>query len=89
VFPEFFSHELNPLSIGGHIIGWLNDYRSYLQVRNELNRLRQEVQKPGACRLAAEYLVGNLNPAPGKSERIAVYDEAISTGATSPLISHS
>jgi lipid-A-disaccharide synthase len=89
VFPEFFSHELNPLSIGGHIIGWLNDYRSYLQVRNELNRLRQEVQKPGACRLAAEYLVGNLNPAPGKSERIAVYDVAISTGATSPLISRS
>ncbi|MFL5245463.1 MAG: lipid-A-disaccharide synthase [Gemmataceae bacterium] len=89
VFPEFFSHQLNPLSIGGNVIGWLNDYRSYLHVREELDRVRKEVEKPGACRQAAEYLAGNLNPAPSKNEAVAVYDQAVSTGMASPLASHS
>jgi lipid-A-disaccharide synthase len=71
LFPEWLSHRFDSVAVGGFITNWLNDYRSYKKVCNELDQLRSKVLKPGACARAAEYVMQEISPAQEKVKRTA------------------
>jgi lipid-A-disaccharide synthase len=60
LFPEFLTDRCEAAAISRHVVRWLEDEKEWQAVREELKELRQRVAAPGACRRAAEFVLGKL-----------------------------
>jgi lipid-A-disaccharide synthase len=63
LFPEFLTDRCEAEAMSRHILRWLDDGKEWQAVREELKELRQRVAAPGACRRAAEFVLGKLSAA--------------------------
>jgi lipid-A-disaccharide synthase len=71
LLPEWLSRHLDPERVGSPILDWLNDYRLYKQVRDEMEELRTRVLKPGACSRVADRIMEVLTTTEKKRDRLA------------------
>jgi lipid-A-disaccharide synthase len=71
LLPEWLSRNLDPALVSGPILEWLNDYRSYKRICDDLEELRNRVLKPGACSRAADRIMEVLTGTEAKRVRLA------------------
>ena len=64
LFPEYLTCEDRSTEVASHIIGWLQDRKSYSQLVERLQQLKDRVAHGGASSRAAEYLLATLQAAP-------------------------
>jgi len=64
LFPEYLTCEDRSTEVAAHIIGWLHDRKSYSQLVERLQQLKDRVAHGGASARAAEYLLSTLRGSP-------------------------
>jgi lipid-A-disaccharide synthase len=61
LYPEYLVSRCPAEALAGHILGWLADPAAYVALCHELQRLRDRVAVPGACKRAAASVMSLLD----------------------------
>jgi lipid-A-disaccharide synthase len=68
LFPEYLTDRCEAEAIARHVLRWLNEPETYLQIRRQLAELHAKVGEPGACERAARFVLSSL----GEKKSLAI-----------------
>jgi lipid-A-disaccharide synthase len=71
VFPEYLGYCFDPAVVGGHVLRWLNNASAYKAVLADLDQLKKQVVRTGACRQAASSILEALHKRGGNTRELA------------------